>query len=179
MSAASQRRAATRRVCVARAWRIAAIAAACLPAGVIAACGGDGHRPTPAPTPSNVYSLHATARDGAPADEPAAAAGATVTAPSGPTGRGALARRLPVRFRGWQLSIAQLSPRHAAYLVTALPPPGRRATLATAARLLRAAARALGDDPGAYRPLLPMSALAAAHRGSGAASQVRAGSAAE
>ena len=162
MSAASQRRVATR--LVAPPWRIAAITATCLAAGVIAGCAGSPHRPAPQPTPSNLYSLQATASGAAPADEPAAAAGVTVTAPSGPAGRPALARRLPARFRGWQLSMAQISPRRGAYLVTALPPPGRRATLATAARLLGAAARALADDPRGYRPLLPMSALAGAHR---------------
>jgi hypothetical protein len=103
--------------------------------------------------------LHAAAR----ADEPGAGAGVTVRAPSGSAGRGALARRLPLRFGGWRLSPAQISARHGWYLVTTLPPPGHRATPAAAARLLHAAAHAVGDDPGAYRPLVPMSALADAH----------------
>lgn len=162
MSAASQRRAAPAR----------RLAATSLAAAIIAGCASDA--PPPAqPTASTLYSPHAPAGDAAPAGEPAATAGITVTAPSGPTGRGALARRLPARFRGWRLSIAQVSPRHPAYLVTTLPPSGRRATLVTAARLLRAAARAFGDDPRAYRLLLPMSALAGAHRDPRAAAQAQ------
>jgi hypothetical protein len=70
---------------------------------------------------------------------------------------------LPLRFGGWHLSLAQISARRGVYLVAMLPPPGRRATPTRAARLLRAAAHAFHDDPGAYRPLVPMSALAGAH----------------
>jgi hypothetical protein len=134
------------------------IAAACLAAAVISGCGGGHHDGPPAPR-SPLLVLGAGGR----ADEPGAGAGVRVTAPSGSAGRGALARRLPVRFGGWRLSLAQISARHGWYLVTTLPPPGRRATPAAAARLLRAAAHAVDDDPGGYRPLVPMSALADAH----------------
>jgi hypothetical protein len=70
---------------------------------------------------------------------------------------------LPLRFRRWRLSLAQISARRRVYVVTMLPPPGRPVTPTGAARRLRAAAHAFGDDPGAYQPLVAMSALAGAH----------------
>jgi hypothetical protein len=138
------------------------IAAACLAAAAISGCA-DGDHDAPPPPPSPLVAPRAAR----PADEPGSGAGATVTAPAGATGRGALARRLPLRFCGWHLSLAQINARRGAYLITMLPPRGRRATPAAAARLLRAAAHAFSDDPGAYRLLLPMSALAGAHRDRG------------
>ena len=141
----------------------AAIAATCLAAVALAGCGGGTHRAPPAPRRSPLLSESAVARQASRADEPGAGAGVTVMAPSGSAGRGALARRLPLRFRGWHLSLAQISARRGAYLVAMLPPAGRRATPSGAARLLRAAAHAFHDDPGIYRPLVPMSALAGAH----------------
>jgi hypothetical protein len=135
------------------------IAAACLAAAVISRCANGDHDSPPAPG-SPLLAPH-VAR---PTDEPGTGAEVTVTARAGATGRGALARRLPLRFRGWQLSLAQISPGRGDYLITVLPPAGRRATPAAAARLLRAAAHTFGDDPSAYRPLVPMSALAGAHR---------------
>jgi hypothetical protein len=125
---------------------------------MISGCGGDHDAPPSPPLPP------LAPRAARPADEPGTGAGVTVIAPAGATGRGALARRLPLRFRGWQLSLAQISPQRGAYLITVLPPAGRRVTPAAAARLLRAAAHAFGDDPNVYRPLVPMSALAGAHR---------------
>jgi len=141
----------------------AAIAATCLAAAALAGCGGSTHRAPPAQRRSPLFPQSAVAREASPADEPGARAGVTVRAPSGSAGRGALARRLPLRFRGWHLSLAQISAKRGAYLVAMLPPPGRRATPCGAARLLRAAAHAFHDDPGTYRPLMPMSALAGAH----------------
>jgi hypothetical protein len=135
------------------------IAAACLAAAVISGCADGDHDALPPPR-----SPLLAPRAASPADEPGTAAGVAVTAPAGATGRGALARRLPLRFRGWQLSLAQISPGRGVYLITVLPPGGRRATPAAAARLLRAAARSFGDDPSVYRPLVPMSALAGAYR---------------
>jgi hypothetical protein len=143
--------------------RAAALAVTCLAATAIAGCAAARHdQPSAAPR-STLYSEGAAARAAAPADEPGAGVGVTVTAPTVSAGRGALARRLPLRFRGWRLSLAQISARRGAYLVTLLPPPGRRATPMAAVRLLHAAALACGDDPRAYRPLVPMSALAGTH----------------
>jgi hypothetical protein len=159
MSAATPWRVTTRHV--AGRW-VAAIAATCLAAAAIAGCAGNQHHAPPPPRPP-LFAPRAAAHDAGPADEPGAGAGVTVTAPTGTAGRGALARRLPLRFGGWQLSLAQISARRGAYLVTMLPPAGRRATRVAAARLLRTAAHAVRDDPGAYRPLVPMSALAGAH----------------
>ena len=147
---------------VAAGWA-AAIAATCLAAVALAGCGGGTHRAPPAPHRSPLLSESAVARQASRADEPGAGADVAVTAPSGSAGRGALARRLPLRFRGWHLSLAQISVRRGAYLVAMLPPAGRRATPSGTARLLRAAAHAFHDDPGIYRPLVPMSALAGAH----------------
>jgi hypothetical protein len=135
------------------------VAAACLAAAVISGCADGGHDAAPPPRSPPLLAP----RPARPADEPGTGAGVTVTVPAGATGRGALARRLPLRFRGWQLSLAHISPRRGVCLITVLPPVGRRATPAAAARLLRAAVHAFGDDPSAYRPLLPMSALAGAH----------------
>ena len=160
MSDAAPCNVATRRVLSRGA---AAIAATCLAAVALAGCGGDTHRAPPAPRQSPLFSQSAVATEASSADEPGAGAGVTVRAPSGSAGRGALARRLPLRFRGWHLSLAQISAKRGAYLVAMLPPRGRRATPCGAARLLRAAAHAFHDDPGTYRPLVPMSALAGAH----------------
>jgi hypothetical protein len=160
MSAAARCYVATRHVAPGRA---ATIAATCLAAAALAGCDGGTHDPSSAPPRSPLYAGRAAAREAAPADEPGAGAGVTVMAPTGAAGRGALARRLPLRFRAWQLSLAQVSARRGGYLVMMLPPPGHRATRVAAARLLRAAARAFRDDPGAYRPLVPMSVLAGAH----------------
>lgn len=143
--------------------RPAATAATYLAAAALAGCGGSTHRAPPAPRQSPLISESAATREASPADEPAARAGVTVRTPSGSAGRGALARRLPLRFRGWHLSLAQISAKRGAYLVAMLPPPGRRATPSGAARVLRAAAHACHDDPGTYRPVMPMSALAGAH----------------
>jgi hypothetical protein len=160
VSAAAPCHAATRR----RGRRSAAIiVATCVAAAAIAGCAGATHDPPSAPPRSPLYSEPAAAREAARADEPGAGAGVTVTAPAGSAGRGALARRLPLRFRRWRLSLAQTSARQGVYVVMMLPPPGRPVTPTGAARLLRAAAHACGDDPGAYRPLVPMSALAGAH----------------
>ena len=160
MSDAAPCNVATRRV-LSR-WA-AAIAATCLAAVALAGCGRGTHRAPAAPHRSPLFSQSAVATEASSADEPGAGAGVTVRAPSGSAGRGALARRLPLRFRGWHLSLAQISAKRGAYLVAMLPPPGRRATPSGAARLLRAAAHAFHDDPGTYRPLMPMSALAGAH----------------
>jgi hypothetical protein len=145
------------------------IAATCLAAAAIAGCAGTTPDPPSAPPRSPLYSEPAAAREAARADEPGAGAGVTVTAPAGSAASGALSRRLPLRFRGWRLSLAQISARRGVYVVVMLPPPGRPATPAGAARLLRATAKAFGDDPGAYRPLVPMSALAGAHHHRGRA----------
>jgi hypothetical protein len=160
VSAAAPCQAATRR----RGRRSAAIiVATCVAAAAMAGCARATPDPPSAPPRSPLYSEPATARNAARADELDAGAGVTVTAPAGSAGRGALARRLPLRFRRWRLSLAQISARPGVYVVTMLPPPGRPVTPTGAARLLRAAAHAFGDDPGAYRPLVAMSALAGAH----------------
>jgi hypothetical protein len=74
---------------------------------------------------------------------------------------GALARRLPTTTpAGWRLALTQVDARHGVYVVEAVPPAAGRTTMRQATRVLASAARTAGDDPDAYRALIPMSALA-------------------
>ena len=121
---------------------------AALIGGLVAGCGGQESQTTLSPPWPSSEQRAVTAP---------VPIGAT-TATSSRTGK--LARRLPMRTRsGWRLYLASTDPAHGRYLVTVIPPAGRRTTPRSARQALRHAAAALRDNTGGYRAIVPMSAL--------------------